>query len=85
MRVFLFCESSGVAEMTRARSNGISHILKSVLMVLDMNLVLHQEGQRMPPPLGMCPCVFNVSLYEKRGFHARWDAWDPVAAAVVAS
>ena len=72
MRVFLFCESSGVAEMTHARSNGISHILKSMLMVLDMNLVLHQEGQRMPPPLGMCPCVFNVSLYETRGAGAWW-------------
>ena len=43
-----------------------------MLMVLDMNLVLHQEGQRMPPPLGMCPCVFNVSLYETRGAGAWW-------------
>ena len=36
-------------------------------MVLYMNLVLHQEGQRMPPPLGMCHCVSNGSLYETRG------------------
>ena len=34
--------------------------------------VLHQEGQRMPPPLGMCHCVSNGSLYETRGAGAWW-------------
>ena len=65
--------SPRVAKPTLLDQVSFPHLLKSLLMVLDMILVLHQEGQRMSPSTKviytptLCHCVFNVFLYLYQG------------------